>query len=329
VTAIEHDVMVRPVVAADRPSVLELLTASLGWSSDARHAEYFAWKHEQSPFGASPAWVAVDRDGELLGFRTFLRWELVRGSSVVRAVRAVDTATRPDVQRRGIFSRLTTAAVDALLRDDVAFVFNTPNQQSLPGYLRMGWEQVGRLPVSVRAASVTRLDRLRRARGPAEKWSLSSEAGIPAGDAFAEAEAVARLLGTLERAEGLHTNLSSAYLRWRYGLPALRYRVLSAGTGVEDGVAVFRLRQRGKAVEAVICDVLVPRGESKLAVQLPRQVVTITGADYGLRSGRSGSGGGFVPLPGQGPVLTWRALTETTMPSRRQWDLRLGDVELF
>jgi hypothetical protein len=55
----------------------------------------------------------------------------------------------------------------------------------------------------------------------------------------------------------------------------------------------------------------------------------MTGADYALRVGRPNAGGGFVPLPGQGPVLTWRALTDSKMPTLREWDLTLGDVELF
>ena len=328
-TTVAHDVTVRPFAATDRPSVLGLLAASLGWSSDERHAEYFAWKHEQSPFGASPAWVAVDRDGELLGFRTFLRWEFMRGTHVVRAVRAVDTATRPDIQRRGIFTRLTMTAVEALIRDDVEFVFNTPNPRSLPGYVQMGWQRVGQLPVRVRPASVRRLARLVQARGPAEKWSLPTEAGAPAVDAFANVEPVERLLAAVRNTTDLRTRLSVDYLRWRYGFLPLRYRVLSVGPTVADGMVVFRLRRRRRAIEAVICDVLVPSDDAKSSTHLCRQVVAVTGADYALRAGRSSSAGGFVPLPGQGPILTWRALTDPTMPSRREWDLSVGDVELF
>ena len=41
---------------------------------DDRYEAFFDWKHEQNPFGRSPAWVAVD-GGEVVGFRTFLRWE--------------------------------------------------------------------------------------------------------------------------------------------------------------------------------------------------------------------------------------------------------------
>lgn len=327
-TTVEQDVTVRPASIADRPSVLALLESSLGWQADTRNADLFVWKHEQSPFGPSPAWVAVDCEGQLLGFRTFLRWEFIRGSAVVRAARAVDTATRPDVQRRGIFSRLTTTAIDSLARDDVAFVFNTPNRRSLPGYLNMGWQRVGHLPVRARATSVMRWTRLAGARRPADKWSLLTGAGVAASDAFADAGSVARLLAGLDHTEGLRTRIGVEYLRWRYGFPPLRYRIVTAGATVEDGIAVFRFRQRGTAVEAVICDLLVPGEDRRLAGELCRRVLEVAGADYALCLGRP-SARGFLPLPGQGPLLTWRALRDTARPSLHEWDLSLGDVELF
>jgi GNAT superfamily N-acetyltransferase len=327
-TTVEQDVTVRPAAAEDRPSVLALLEASLGWESDDRHAAFFSWKHEQSPFGPSPAWVAMDPEGQLLGFRTFLRWEFAQGSAVVRAARAVDTATRPDVQGRGIFSRLTTTAIEGLVRDEVAFVFNTPNQQSLPGYLSMGWQRVGRLPIRARSPSMRRWTRLVGARRPADKWSLLTGAGVPASDAFADTDSVARLLAGLDHTEGLRTRVGVEYLRWRYGFPALRYRIVTAGPTVEDGTAVFRFRRRGTAVEAVICDLLVPGEDRRLGGELCRRVLEVAGADYALCLGRPRARG-FLPLPGQGPMLTWRALTDTARPSLHEWDLSLGDVELF
>jgi FlaA1/EpsC-like NDP-sugar epimerase/GNAT superfamily N-acetyltransferase len=328
-TVVEEDVTVRRASSSDVPSVLALLQASLGWGYDERYAGFFAWKHEQNPFGSSPAWVAVDRDGQLLGFRTFLRWEFTRGASIVRAARAVDTATRPDAQRRGIFSRLTSTAIEALRKDGVAFVFNTPNQQSLPGYIRMGWQEVGRLPLDARAVSVDRWPRVVRSRCPAERWSLPSRGGVPAGDALEDRAPLERLLASVDRAKGLHTRLTVEFLRWRYGLPGLQYRVVTAGPTTEEGAAVFRLRQRGHAVEAVICDLLVPDGHQALRRELCRFVLAVSGADYAIRVGRPTRTGGFLGLPRQGPLLTWRALTENSMPPLRHWDLSLGDVELL
>src|SRR5690606_25693858 len=127
----------------DEGAVLGLIEAALGRRPDPRNAAFFAWKHRENAFGASPAWVAVDGD-RVVGFRTLMRWEFDTPEGPVRAVRAVDTATHPDHQGRGIFSALTRRAVEELQNDGVGFVFNTPNDKSRPGYLKMGWREVGR-----------------------------------------------------------------------------------------------------------------------------------------------------------------------------------------
>jgi GNAT superfamily N-acetyltransferase len=101
---------VRPYEDADEPRVLELLSASLGAGpSGDRSAAFFRWKHLENPFGRSVLLVA-EADGGIVGLRAFLRWRLRAGHRELSAVRAVDTATHPEFQGRGIFSRLTRAA---------------------------------------------------------------------------------------------------------------------------------------------------------------------------------------------------------------------------
>jgi GNAT superfamily N-acetyltransferase len=159
--------------------VLSLLQAAVGWVPDEQYARFFEWKHAENPFGASPAWVALDGD-RLVGFRTFLRWGFTWGERSVKGVRAVDTATHPDYQGRGVFSRLTRMALEELMSEGVDFVFNTPNEKSRPGYLKMGWHVVGRLPVLARPRSIGRLGRLAHSRVAADKWSVPSTTGVAA-----------------------------------------------------------------------------------------------------------------------------------------------------
>src|SRR5713101_901703 len=137
---------VQRATSADFPGVLELTRRALGWTDADTH--FLEWKHLRNPFGPSPMWVATD-DDRVVGFRAFLRWEFVtRAGRTVTAVRAVDTATDPAYQGQGIFTRLTTEAIAALTHDGVELIFNTPNAKSLPGYLKMGWQEIGRLPVA-------------------------------------------------------------------------------------------------------------------------------------------------------------------------------------
>jgi len=326
------DVAVRRATAADRPEVLSLLADSLGWDRDAAFAEFFDWKHAQSPFGESPAWIAVAGD-RVVGFRTFLRWQFEgRDGRIRHAVRAVDTATSPAFQGRGIFRRLTMTAVEALAAEGVDFVFNTPNTNSRPGYLRMGWSDVGRLPLVVRVGGIRSALRMRESRVAAERRPLPTTAGTDAAELLADAR-VPDLLAALGAPRGLRTARTPAYLRWRYGLAALGYRAVAVDDDPGAGLAVFRLRRRGRAVEAGISELLVPRGSASAQRRLLSMIANRTEADYAIRVGRTGAAtvrAGYLPFPRQGPILTWRPLADASAPpGLHDLDLALGDVELL
>jgi hypothetical protein len=326
-------VATRRATLDDVPAIVDLATATLGWVPGEPHAELFTWKHHESPFGQSLIWLAEDDQG-LVGVRTFLRWRWVdeRGRTF-SAVRAVDTATHPRTQGRGIFTHLTRLGLDDLEAEGVDFVLNTPNDQSRPGNLKLGWQPVGRPPIGVRPRSLTSLVRMVRARVPAQKWSMTDAPGEPAAEVLADADAVAGLLDRLPPPAGLTTARSPEFLAWRYRFGPLAYRVWRAGRSLDDGVCIFRLRRRGAAVEATICDVLLPDGpgRSRAAARLLREVSRATGADYliATRSGATGSSG-LVPLPRQGPLLVHRPVGDPAAARPIDaWRVAMGDLELF
>lgn len=323
---------VREATDRDLPAVLALLQASLGWVPDDDYARFFSWKHHESPFGRSPAWVAVDPDADdrVVGFRTFSRWRFDQGGITVPAVRAVDTATHPDYQGRGIFSLLTRHALDALRDEGVAFIFNTPNDRSRPGYLKMGWQLVERLPVAATVRSPASLLRLVRARTPADKWSAPTGAGVAVAEVLADAGALRGLLAAARPDDGrLRTARTPEYLAWRYGFGPLHYRAVVAPGGVDAGIVVFRVRRRGAALEAAVCEQIVPAGDDRTAPALVRRVLRETRADHAVHIGPARPARGQLPVPGQGPTLVWRAVTATDMPPADRWALGLGDIELF
>jgi GNAT superfamily N-acetyltransferase len=323
---------VRPASDDDLPAVLELAQASLGWRPDDPNEAFFRWKHLENPAGRSPMWVAID-GGRVVGFRVFLRWRFVDDTGRTHlAVRAVDTATHPDHQGKGIFRRLTLGAIDELGDEGVDFVFNTPNTQSRPGYLKMGWQVVGRVPIAVRPRSLRSAYRMTRARTAAGKWSRPTTAGVPAAEALADEVALTTLLTSLRRPTGLTTDRTVEHLRWRYRFDPLAYRAVVAPGGTSHGLAVFRVRDRGAASEAVLCEVLVPDGDRRLAARLVTEVAHASDADYVIGTTRTRAPRSALPLPmpRQGPVLTFRAVDPSqVMPPLAAWSLTLGDVELF
>ena len=130
----------------DIPAIVDLLKKSLGESSSPKSVNYWMWKHLKNPFGPSKVLLA-ESNGQLIGVRAMMQWKWQRENEILTALRAVDTATHPDFRGQGIFSVLTQKMVDRSNNDGINFIFNTPNAQSLPGYLKLGWVSLGNLHV--------------------------------------------------------------------------------------------------------------------------------------------------------------------------------------
>jgi hypothetical protein len=241
----------------------------------------------------------------------------------------VDTATHPRARGLGIFRALTLRGVEELKSQGVDWVFNTPNDQSLPGYLSMGWRRLGRLPVVLRPASISVVPRLTAARVPADLWSVPTSAGDDVGAVLAEVGELEELLASQPDDEGgVRTARSAAYLQWRYADGPVTYRAFLAGSSLREGVAFFRLRRRGPTTEVAIGDAFVPGGDARRAGRLGRLVLRASRGDYAISLGSARPRGWF-RTSRIGPVLTWRALADAGAPEIGRWELSAGDVELF
>jgi hypothetical protein len=285
--------------------------------------------------------LLAEADGRLAGLRAFMRWRFAAGDRPVRAARAVDTATHPDFQGMGVFTRLTLAALDEV-RGDVDLVFNTPNGKSGPGYLKMGWREVGRMPVSIRARHPLRVaGSLRPGAPPAGAPAAPPPVDAPPAAAVLErAEQVARLLAREQAPAGrLATPRDLAYLRWRYGAaPLLDYRAVTEERGGElAGLAVFRVRPRGRLWESTVAEVLAG-GDQRTAGRLLRRVAAAAGSDHltlhapaGSPLARAALRSGFLPSP-VGVSMVANPLADGLRPDpteRAAWALSLGDLEVF
>lgn len=104
--------------------------------------ELFKWKHLDNPFGKSYGLLALD-DEKIVGLRMFMFWNFTSNGSksVIKAIRPVDTVVDKNFRGQGLFKKLTLTGLDEC-RGEYDFIFNTPNENSLPGYLKMGWEKL-------------------------------------------------------------------------------------------------------------------------------------------------------------------------------------------
>jgi GNAT superfamily N-acetyltransferase len=313
------EIDVRPYEPGDEAGVLELLKAALGETPLLkRTSAWFTWKHFDNPFGESIMLVATDHD-RIVGLRAFMRWDLTTPDGArVRCVRAVDTATHPDYQRRGIFRRLTEAALDLARASGVDMVFNTPNPRSGAGYLKMGWQEVGDVGVMV-APSLRRM----LSKGQAPSGDLA-EMLVDAKPATA--------LDVIDRPpRGLRTPRTPEYLEWRFsGNPNATYLSLSE----RGATAVLRANLRRGRPELVVSDVFGGELRTLLAAarRRSRAHYVVGWFPKGTRERRAAIAAGYLPVPGRKALrLVVRPLRELPVEVHRleNWDVTMGDLELL
>jgi GNAT superfamily N-acetyltransferase len=338
--------IIRDYRADDETRVLALLRDALGVGrAFERSTAFWRWKHVENAFGHSLMLLAAN--GDLYGLRAFMRWQFRVGTSTLSAVRAVDTATNPNYRRLGVFSTLTNAAVDRARSDGVDLIFNTPNQYSLPGYLKLGWTLAGRPRLLVRI-----LRPLRIVLTLARRRSASSGDTVPDSVAPA-AHPVERLLEHRAALEQLlrendahygariRTDRSEAFIAWRYASsPELPYRAAWHGARPDAAAIIYRPNRRRGLREIMLVDLLIGQNGLRVVRDAVGDLVRSTDADYLVASARPGSthwralrGAGFLPIPRIGPSLTVRPLSaqaaRATPAQLDRWELSLGDIEVF
>lgn len=313
------EILARPYDDRDLEGVLALLRAALGETPILKRTpELFAWKHLDNPFGRSIMMVA-ETDDRIVGLRAFMRWELDHPLGTLRCVRAVDTATHPEYQRRGIFRLLTEHAVDLARADGVDLIFNTPNPQSGSGYLSMGWEEVGHVGVLARP-----LSGLLRRSPPV--------AGLPDPASFTDDPIIADAPTVVPRASNrLRTQRTAAYLTWRFARhPTARY----VEGGTPEHVIIARPNIRNQRRELVISDLFGYQPGRTLGRWL-RSVRADYAAGWfsaGSPERRSALRGGMVRIPRLHSLrLIARPLRSLPFDvfELDAWDLAMSDLELL
>ncbi len=327
---------IRTATEADIPAIVDLLKLSLGEGLMPKSVEYWNWKHRLNPFGESPVLTCWEQ-GILIGVRAFMRWEWAGNGKTYKALRAVDTATHPDHQGKGIFKKLTLSLVDQATKSGDDFVFNTPNHQSKPGYLKMGWEEAGKLPI---AFSLQRpMNVLRHVMRPrAEKNVLAISSSI---DYYLDHPLLPNLIDDHMHAHGnLRTQLSVSYLKWRYrDVPVAKYVAIGEEeSSALTGLLIGRIKPSQLGNELRITDCfLKPDRDLRDFVKKVSAFKKENAVDYstisGVSDGLQKSMVGRLSLKRSlGPTVTIRSLSLTDLGILQkfsQWSPSLGDLELF
>ena len=312
---------IREAGPADVPEIVQVLKASLGEADLPLSEKIWNFKHSENPFGKSIVLIAVE-DQKIIGVRAFMRWNWHRDGRTFSCFRAVDTATHPEHQGKGIFKKLTLKAVELGKEEGADFIFNTPNDKSRPGYLKMGWEIAGKLKVGVTPAFFSFWNfkksipyyEVNYQSTPKELEDLCSgwNSGLAAGK--------------------LYTEKSAKYLKWRYEENPLQgYEVLTTSNFYLAGYIKKRKSIKElRIVECIYQDKLAEKEVNKIirrwSLKFGAQVVSFSPL---LKTVQIPS------LKGKfGPLSTVRNLNLTELEKEicfttENWTYSLGDLELF
>lgn len=305
----------RRAEAADTPAIVEVLRQSLGESLMPKSEQLWNWKHRDNPFGPSLVLLACE-SGRIVGVRAFMPWQWRLEKQTYQAVRAVDTAVLPAFQGKGIFSRLTAQLVQECTDAKVDFIFNTPNKQSMPGYLKLGWEQVGRVPVALQP----QLTLWKKEGTVASNWENLQSMDF----------------SMLSESPYWTTPISASFFSWRYQqCPIAKYHCISDG---KHYWCIYRMKKQAGLREFRIVELGVPVSSTaaeELKKQL-KQAIRLEGAHFLTASQVHGQGlksigmGSFFQI--KGPQLTVKKLSPSLPVQLNQiqaWSQSLGALEVF
>lgn len=298
--------------------------------------DFFLWKHRDNPLGSSIVTYAQAKDGTIAAVRCLWKSNvLYRGNSHV-AYQPCDTATHPSYRRQGLFTKITKLAMERAKQEEAKFIYNFPNDQSKPGYMKLGWKEGCEVVKMFKVLSPIRfgLEMVKNKGAVASFEELDEKEGLQLGgfeDYLKSGKMIKRTslqgdLGITERTE--------SYIAWRFkDHPRNRYGILVEG----DAGVVFRLGDRGKLREVSIVDIWL-RDEKKCDRDIrnlmdgirekyrPDIISAIMTEDHEYR--QSFKGAGFMKAKNNFGFVNL-SLDENLDAGAIRWNLMASDIDTF
>lgn len=316
----DGDYEVRLFESGDRRAYLALYDEVLSGGDD----RWFEWKYVDTPYVEHVPIVVAAADGRLVGAKSGMAFEIGRDGTAFSALQPADTMVHPDYRRQGIYSRMTEYMKDVYADRGLGLFFNYPNEATLSGSLKHGWDHVDsvttryrvRDPAAFAGVGFGPLDGVldavgRRAadlvlgRRSSVRGVLGRRSAVDAADDLTVRRhprvPVEALAGLYRRRvpDRFHVVRDERYLRWRYGNPNWEY-------------TAYTVQRDGRPV----CGAVVGRGETAGVEEASLADLLPLGgpAERGLGSG-SGPDSGFGP--GRAPSAATTALLERILADYR------------
>lgn len=223
--------------------------------------ETFRHKHLDNPdIDAGVATLVDYQDGVPAGTNSFMGYTLLDGPRALPVVHSCDTAVRPAFRGRRIFLLLVQRAISVCQETPNVLIYATPNENSYPGFTKLGFLELGRLETYcavLRPVHLARRKFLRRtaplsAFRPASFSSREGEWALSLRCPFTEDD-----LALINARPGVHLRRSLDFYRWKVDyLPEERTAYLCLRRNGRLTAFLVLLRHSNGSCE--VCDWMLP-----------------------------------------------------------------------
>jgi hypothetical protein len=102
--------------------------------------KYLEQKFNTAAFGAEYiGFLAFDHNYMAVAYYGVLPYPFSIGGKAVLAAQSCDSVTHSNHRKKGLFTMLATKTFELARENNIKFIFGFPNQNSLPGFKKLGW----------------------------------------------------------------------------------------------------------------------------------------------------------------------------------------------
>lgn len=110
--------------------------------------EQMLYKHFLNPFKVKEPIQFYEENGVISGMNAFMGTYFKEKGNMHFLLQSCDTAVLPEFRGKGIFTKL----INEREKNDseAEFIFGLPNENSFPGFIKMGWKEIAKFTVFIK-----------------------------------------------------------------------------------------------------------------------------------------------------------------------------------
>jgi len=263
------NISIRQYTEDDKEQILNLLNYTFSkqeYFANSRTLEWWNWKYEQNVFGKSII-VVAEHDNRIVGTRIMWAWEFVLADTTLKAYMPVDTVVHPEYQGKGLFLSMAREAMQISKEFGADLLCNFPNDQSLPGNIKLGAKFIGKLPWLIKIMKPLHLLSTLRTKEKATPFEL------PEKHELTESKCC-EIIHDSFSTDLIHTKKSSEYIKWRYlNHPYFKYGILATRDNSEEISIIYMINKKGDRRELTVVDVI---GSPKLIGKAFKHLIEVS-----------------------------------------------------